>query len=479
MSKFDLREWLSAATKDEQVEEIFGADAVLEIGAASQLNYRRKSPKALLFDRIVGHKAGNRVLTGSVSNPKLMGMTLGLGANLSDLELVEQLRGKPHQWASSASEFAAVEVKDGPIFENIVAKENVNFLAFPSPLWHELDGGPYIGTGCAVITVDPDTHVLNMGAYRIQVQDNGASVSINIESGKHGSQHIRKWFEREGRAPIAATLGQHPVFLIVAGTEVPFGISEMDYAGAILGEPATYVRGPDTGLPIPAESEIAFEGWLYPDRKRPEGPFGEWTGYYSGGIAPVLTAEVTGLFHRNDPINLGAPPGKPPHDYSYMRSVMKSAMATDGLIGSGLAGVRGVWCHEVGGGRSIIAVAIEQRYAGHSRQAGYLAAQHPVTAYMNRFVIVVDDDINPRDLDEVMWAVSTRCDPQRDIEIMRYSWGSRVDPLGLPGQPAYNSRALIDACRPFERIDSFPLVAESSSDILRKVAEKWPGLAQG
>jgi UbiD family decarboxylase len=369
-------------------------------------------------------------------------------------------------------------VSDGPVFENAVAKDDINFLRFPSPVWHEEDGGPYIGTGCAVVTVDPETGVPNMGAYRMQVQDDGAAVSVNIESGKHGAQHIRKWFAKEGRAPVAATLGHHPVFLMVAGTEVPLGISELDYAGAILGEHVPYVRLPDTGLPVPAESELAFEGWLYPDRKRPEGPFGEWTGYYSGGKTQVLTAEVTGLFHRDDPVNLGAPPGKPPHDYSYMRSVMKSAMATDALIAAGLPGVAGVWLHEVGGGRSIIAVAIEQRYAGHSRQAGYLAAQHPVTAYMNRLVITVDADINPRDLGEVMWAVSTRCDPQRDVDIMRYSWGSRVDPLGKPGDPAYNSRLLIDACRPFERLDDFPAVAESSPDVLRRVAERWPGLTE-
>jgi UbiD family decarboxylase len=123
-------------------------------------------------------------------------------------------------------------------------------------------------------------------------------------------------------------------------------------------------------------------------------------------------------------------------------------------------------------------VAIEQRYAGHSRQAGYLAAQHPVTAYMNRLVVTVDSDINPRDLGEVMWAVSTRCDPQRDVDIMRYSWGSRVDPLGKAGDPAYNSRLLIDACRPFERLADFPVVAESSDEVLRRVAKRWPSLAE-
>jgi UbiD family decarboxylase len=478
LSVFSLRSWITAAEQAGELEHVSGASAVLEIGAASQLNYRRKHPRALLFDDIPGYQKGQRVLTSSLTNPSLMGMSLGLGVGLTDAALVQALRGRPSAWRELAAHWTASEVADGPVFENVVAKRDINFLRFPSPVWHEEDGGPYVGTGCAVVTVDPDTGMPNAGAYRIQVQDDGAAVSVNIESGKHGAQHIRKWFDREGRAPIAASLGHHPVFLMVAGTEVPLGISEFDYAGAILGEHVPVVRLPDTGLPVPAESEVAFEGWLYPDRRRPEGPFGEWTGYYSGGQTEVLTAEVTGYFHRDDPVNLGAPPGKPPHDYSYMRSVMKSAMAADALADAGLPGVAGVWLHEVGGGRSIIAVAVEQRYAGHSRQAGYLAAQHPVTAYMNRLVITVDPDINPRDLGEVMWAVSTRCDPQRDVDVMRYSWGSRVDPLGRPGEPAYNSRLLIDACRPFERLADFPPVAASSDEVLRRVAERWPGLTE-
>ncbi|HZD14282.1 MAG TPA: UbiD family decarboxylase, partial [Pseudonocardiaceae bacterium] len=229
-----------------------GASAALEIGAASQLNYRRKHPRALLFDDIPGHQKGQRVLTSSLSNPSLMGMSLGLGAGRTDAALVEALRGRPTAWREQSAQWAATEVSDGPVFENVLAKDDINFLRFPSPVWHEQDGGPYIGTGCAVVTVDPETGVPNMGAYRIQVQDDGAAVSVNIESGKHGAQHIRKWFAKEGRAPVAASFGHHPVFLMVAGTEVPLGISELDYAGAILGEHVSYVRLPDTGLPVPA-----------------------------------------------------------------------------------------------------------------------------------------------------------------------------------------------------------------------------------
>ncbi len=475
-SPFDLRAWLERTEASGDLLRLKGVDASLEIGAASQVNYRRNRPRALLFDDIPGHPKGMRVLTSSLSSSYLMGAGLGLGEGLSDRDLVEALRGKPAQWTAQAKDFAAVFVEDGPIFEHRLTGDDINFTNFPCPVWHEADGGAYIGTGCAVVTVDPDNGVPNLGAYRIQVQDAGRSVTVNIEAGKHGFQHLKRWFAKEGRAPIAASLGHHPVLLVVAGTEVPTGISEYDYAGAILAAPVPVVAAPVTGLPLPAESELAFEGWVYPERTRPEGPFGEWTGYYSGGTAEVLCVDVAAIYHRSDPINLGAPPGKPPHDYSYMRSVMKSAMATDALIATGLAGVSGVWCHEAGGGRSIIAVALEQRYAGHSRQAGYLAAQHPATAYMNRLVITVDSDVDPRDLHEVMWAVSTRCDPAIDVDIMRRSWGSRVDPLGRPGEVSYNSRLLIDACRPFERLGDFPAVAEANTESLDLVRRRWPEL---
>jgi len=103
MSQFDLREWLRAAEAAGELQRISGADAVLEIGAASELNYRRSHPRALIFDEITGYQPGRRVLTSSMSSPALMGLALGLGPGLSDHDLVEALRGRPAGWARSAS----------------------------------------------------------------------------------------------------------------------------------------------------------------------------------------------------------------------------------------------------------------------------------------------------------------------------------------------------------------------------------------
>ena len=468
----DLRTWLDRVESLGELRHVRGAHWDTELGAIAELSYRRPAPKALLFDDIADYPTG-RVLTGSTGSARRLGLTLNLGDDLDDAGVVAALRGKPSHWAATARDFPTETVTTAPLLDNVVDGKDVDLLSLPVPRWHAGDGGRYIGTGCLVVTTDPETKDINGGCYRMEVVDEGRSATINAVPGKHGAQHIQRWFDRHGKAPVVVSFGHHPVLLVTGGTEVPAGISELEYAGAVLGERLPVLIGEDTGLPIPAGSEVAIEGWLRPDLMREEGPFGEWTGYYSGRRRPAPALEITRLYHRDDPILLGAPPGKPPHDYSYMRTVMKSAMITDALIGAGVPGVRGAWAHEAGGGRLFVAVSIEHRYAGHARQVGHLAAQLPAAAYMNRYVVVVDDDIDVADLDEVVWAMCTRCDPARDIDIIPGTWGSKLDPMLVEGAPPYNSRAVVDACRPFERRDTFPAVSTGNPDYLESVLHKW------
>jgi 4-hydroxy-3-polyprenylbenzoate decarboxylase len=470
-----LRSFVDHVAGFGELREVRGAHWDLELGAIAELSYRAPQPRALLFSDIAGYPSG-RVLTGSTGSARRLGHTLRLGDNLDDVGLAAALRGKPSQWAARAASFPVLPVDDAPLLANEVPGEKVDLLSFPVPRWHSHDGGRFIGTGCLVVTSDPDTGVLNGGCYRMEVQDEGRSVTIAAVPGKHGSQHIEAWFARAGRAPVTVSFGHDPLLLALGGTEVPRGVSELEYAGAVLGERVPVVIGPDTGLPIPAGSELAIEGWLRPDLMRDEGPFGEWTGYYSGTRRPCLAVEITRLYHRDDPIMLGAPPGRPPHDYSYMRTVMKSAMIHDELVATGVAGVKGAWAHEAGGGRLFVAVSVEQRYAGHARQVGALTAQLPAAAYMNRYVVVVDDDIDPSSLEQVIWAMSTRSDPDTDIEVLRRCWGSKLDPMLPEGAPLFNSRAIIDACRPFERRSSFPRVAESDPGFLEDIYQRWRGV---
>jgi 4-hydroxy-3-polyprenylbenzoate decarboxylase len=468
-----LRSWIEDVDAAGELTRVDGAHWDQELGAIAELSYRSSPTKALLFDNITQYRPGLRVLTGSTGSAERLGRTLRLGEDLDDAQVVARLRGRPSQWAAAAADFPAVTVSEAPLLDNVLEKDDIDLLEFPVPMWHELDGGRFIGTGCFVVTTDPETGRVNGGCYRMQVQDEGRSATISAVPGKHGAQNIARWFELHGRAPVTVSFGHDPVLLVTGGTEVPAGISELDYAGAIVGESVPVVLGADTGLPIPAGSELAIEGWLRPDDVRDEGPFGEWTGYYSGSQRPIIAMEITKLYHRDDPIMLGAPPGKPPHDYSYMRTVMKSAMIEDDLIAAGVRGVERAWAHESGGGRLLIAVSISQKYAGHARQVAHLTAQLPTAAYMNRYVIVVDDDIDVSSLEEVIWAMCTRSDPAQDIDILRRTWGSKLDPMLPDGETPHNSRAVIDACIPYERRETFPKVSQSDPAYLEQVARTW------
>jgi len=267
----DLRDWLQVIDDIGELQHVRGADPHLEIGGISDLNYRRKPSAALLFDDIKGYPSGYRILTGSLTASRRVGVALRAGTNMTDQDLVEACRGKPNEWELRAAEFEPTVVDSAPLYDNVYSGDEASLARFPSPLWHEHDGGRYVGTGCIVLTNDPERGDVNGGAYRMMIRDNG-QVTVNPVPGKHGWLHIQKWLQREGRAPVAVSFGHDPLLHMVAATEVPTGISEINYAGAMIGRPLEVVRGELTGLPIPASSEIAVEGWVYPNRVLPEAP---------------------------------------------------------------------------------------------------------------------------------------------------------------------------------------------------------------
>ena len=145
----DLRLWLKQIEEIGELREVRGADWNLELGAISELNVKKDVPPALLFDEIKGYPKGWRVLTCSTSSPARLSSILRLPIQKTHKGLVEALRGKPAQWQAEAPKYDAIAVKSGPVFENV--QKEVDLLAFPSPLWHEMDGGRYIGTGCSVV----------------------------------------------------------------------------------------------------------------------------------------------------------------------------------------------------------------------------------------------------------------------------------------------------------------------------------------
>ena len=155
----DLRAWIARIEALGELQHVSGAHWDKEIGAISEINYRRRPSAALLFDDIVGYPSGYRVLTGSVSNARRMAVTLGLDPDLDTNGLVQALRGQPLEWERRAPQFEPEFVDSGPILDNVVSAPDIDLTRFPAPLWHEHDGGRYIGTGVAVVTSDPDTEI--------------------------------------------------------------------------------------------------------------------------------------------------------------------------------------------------------------------------------------------------------------------------------------------------------------------------------
>jgi UbiD family decarboxylase len=155
---------------------------------------------------------------------------------------------------------------------------------------------------------------------------------------------------------------------------------------------------------------------------------------------------------------------------------MKSISVKESLVKDGIPDVKGVWYHEAAGVNFFVVVSIRQRFPGHARQAGFMAAQCQAAAnHLGRYVVVVDDDIDPTDLNEVIWAIGTRSNPEKDIDIMRNSYSSPLDPIYPDqGKIFFGSRAVIDACKPYDWIRSFPKVVQSSPAEKQQVIDKWP-----
>jgi UbiD family decarboxylase len=475
VNPLDLRPWLAEVERLGELRHVRGADWNLELGAISELNVKKDLPPALLFDEIKGYPKGFRVLTCSTSSPARLSSILRLPLQRTHHGLVEALRGRPAQWQAAAGRFPASVVKNGPALEHV--EREIDVLKFPAPLWHEHDGGRYIGTGCSVVTRDLDSDWINVGTYRVQVIDRN-HVALDMVPGKHGRIHYEKHKAAGKRFPVAIVCGADPLGYLISGIEVPFGMCEYHYIGAILNAPVAVLEGELTRLPFPAASEIVLEGFVEPRDERTEGPFGEFHGYYPGkeGIAPVVTVER--VYYRSDPILMGSPPAKPPNDYSYSKAVMRSALLHDAIVAAGVPEVRAVWAHEIGGARMFNVVSIRQRYAGHARQAGHILSQCGVGAYMSRYSVVVDEDIDPANLQEVMWAVATRTDPAVDIDIIERGMGSKNDPMFVAYRydAPYSSKAVIDACRPWDHLADFPAVAEASKELQQRIRAKWKDL---
>jgi len=472
-----LRQWIERVKALGQIKAVHGADAAHDIGAATDVLQHREGAPAVVFDRVPGYDPGFRVLVNSFGSIDRIALTLGLPIGCSKVETSDAWRRRIKDLAP----VPPVEVATGPVLENVRRGADVDMTIFPAPRWHPGDGGRYIGTGSFDITRDPDDGWVNLGTYRVMVHD-ATRLGYYISPGKHGRLHRQKYFDRGEPCPVAMVFGSDPLLFLASCTEIPYGVSEYEWVGAVRGEPVQVIRGAVTGLPIPADAEIAVEGYASATEMLPEGPFGEWTGYYASDTRPEPVLHVQALYYRDDAILVGSPPGQPPDEQARYRAVLRSALLRDELERAGIPDVVGAWQHEAGGSRLFSVVAIRQRYPGHARQAMHVAAQCRAGAYAGRYTIVVDEDVDPANLEEVIWAVCTRSDPATSIDLIHRSWSTPLDPRIPPHRKAArdftNSRALIDATRPWEWREQFPRINVPPPEDRRAALLRWGHLLE-
>jgi UbiD family decarboxylase len=463
----DLREFISQIDALKALRRIEGADPHHEIGGITEVAAGMVDCPALLFDHIKGHAPGFRVLTNAVTSPQRAALALGIDSNLRPLDALKHWMAK----RQTLTPQKPVEIATAAWLENSVRGDDVDVTKFPAPVWHKEDGGPYIGSGSLVIMRDPDTGWINASIYRVQVHGPNELTIQFDHGGRHGAIIAKKYWDQGKSCPVAIVCGEDPALFIAGFEYLAEGVSEFDFAGAIKSAPVEVHPGPMTGLPIPAYAEIIIEGRLKPlaEATLPEGPFGEFTGYFAADQRPCPVMEVAAIHHRNDPILLGSPPMKPPRFHFGLP--FRAASIWSNLEAAGVTDVVGVWQHI---SQLMTVVALRQRYDGHAKRAALIAAAH---SYMGRLVVVVDDDVDPSDLADVMWAVTTRCEPSEQTDIIKNAWSSALDPRIPPDAKMHgvssHSKLIIEAVKPFAWIDKFPKLSALSHHDARAIAAKW------
>ena len=467
MASKDIRDYITKMEENKDLKRIKReVDWDLELIHIAKITEEKGGP-ALLFENVKGYDIP--VLTSVFGTTSRFAYEFDMPpeASINDITLrYMELIGKER--------IPPKEVAGGPILENINEEDKVDLFKFPAPKFYPNDGGRYICTNYSLITKDPDTGWVNIGTYRGQLYDKN-HFGLMVQPGKHGYVHMEKWGEKGKKMPSAAVFGGPPVLFMVSGNEAPYGVCEYDIAGTITGFAIEVVISDFTGLPIPANAEIVFEGEVDPDRStwRTEGPFGEATGYYSGKPTEKPVFEVKRILHRNNPIYLSSTVGRPITDTHIMAAVGRCGRMWRELKDSGIPGIKAVAMHPAS--QRFFIISVKQMYPGHSKQVLTAAASTPMGNYANKLFVVVDDDVAPDDWTRVLWSVIQRFDPQRSVEILKGRRDSFLDP-GVEPKHRYpfplTSTLLIDGCTPYQWEEK-PEVIELDAELVEKIQKEW------
>ena len=433
----DLREFLSSLESKGQLLRV-DREVLPEpdISAAAYAAAQMPNGPAVLFEKVKGYRRKQVVMNvhGSWPNYALM----------LDLPIDTPLQRIVHEIGKKSDRFPIPPkvVDRAPLKEKILTGD-VNLLdVLPVFRVNDFDGGPFLSKA-VVISKNPERPGnQNLGIYRLQVKDRDR---LGIQTGPaHDiTANFRKAEELNQPLPVAIALGNDPVIPLAAGMPLLYDEDEYEMAGALRGEPVEIVRAETVDLMVPAGAEVILEGEIIPRQRRPEGPFGEFPGFYSPSMKQA-EIRIKAITHRKDPVifeNLYI--GKPWSEHDYLIGPITSftlyrqlkAMAPE------VVSVNAMYGH----GQGVI-VSTRSRIAGFAKilAAKLLATPHGMV--YPKFIVIVDEDIDPFNLNEVMWALTTRFRPDRDLILIPNAPASTLDPAAYPR--GLVTRMIMDATTP-------------------------------
>jgi 4-hydroxy-3-polyprenylbenzoate decarboxylase len=313
----------------------------------------------------------------------------------------------------------------------------------------------------------------NLGIYRLQVIGKNQTLMRWLKH-RGGAQHHARWAkEKSAPLPAAAVLGADPGTILAAVTPVPDTLSEYQFAGLLRGSRVELVSCVTQPLKVPAEAEIVLEGEVSLDDYRDEGPYGDHTGYYNSVERfPVFT--VTAITMRRDPIYLSTFTGRPPDEPSILGEALNEVFIP--LLTQQFPEIVDFWLPPEGCSYRIAVVSIRKAYPGHAKRVMMAVWSYLRQFMYTKWVIVVDDDIDARNWKDVMWAVSTRMDPARDITLVE---NTPIDYLDFASpESGLGSKIGLDATNkwPPETKREWGRLIRMDEEIVRAVTEKWPRL---
>jgi 4-hydroxy-3-polyprenylbenzoate decarboxylase len=373
-----------------------------------------------------------------------------------------------------------VFVTRGPVHEEVhtgreLEEPGLGLEEFPLPISTPgFDAGPYVSAGLWV-TKDPDTGKRNIGNYRGMVKAPNR-IGMNAGAQQHITQHWRKWRKLGKPMPAAIVMGTQPSVSYTSVVKLPYGIDDYGVAGALAGEPVQLVRAKTVDIEVPATAEIVIEGFINTEYLEPEAPFGEFTGYMDPQqLNPFM--EITCITHRKNPILATMLSQFPPSESSRIRAVGGEANILSYLRSRGFQCVKDAAYHESVGVLGLCCIQVANPKQGEA--SAILDACGELFRLFGKTVVIVDDDIDPRDLESVVWAMSYRMQPHRDIKVQSVppatgDWSVAPPDSGEVGGFDSDSKVqasllLIDATRKW----AYPPVSLPPKEIMDEAISIW------